>query len=425
MGIAILFISFLILLLLGVPIAFALGISSILTVVFAEVIPLNFLTQSMFTGVDSYALLAVPLFVLSGVIMEYGGLSRRLIDAARAFVGHMTGGLAAVSLLATAVFAMLSGSGPATVAAIGGIMIPAMIREGYGRDYAAGVLATAGGIGIVIPPSIPLIIYGITTNTSIGDLFLAGFIPGFIIVILLYLVSRFYAKKHGYGGDVEKATWKERLQAVNRAKWTLLMPVVVLGGIYGGIFTPTEAGGIAVAYSAVLALFYREIKWSMAAPMFKAAILMSGIILIIIATASTYGRILTLERVPAKISDFLTGLPVPFWVILAVIVLLLLFMGMFMETLAGIILLAPILVPVVTEMGMHPVHFGIIMIMASMIGFATPPVGDNLNVASAISGLSIERVSLAALPFVGVLILFLFVVTYVPQISMFLPELLQ
>ena len=425
MGIAILFISFLILLLLGVPIAFALGISSILTVIFANVIPLNFLAQSMFTGVDSYALLAVPLFVLSGVIMEYGGLSRRLIDAARAFVGHMTGGLAAVSLLATAVFAMLSGSGPATVAAIGGIMIPAMVREGYGKPYSAAVLATAGGVGIVIPPSIPLIIYGITTNTSIGDLFLAGFIPGLIIVVLLYLVSRYFAKKHGYGGDVEKATWKERLQALNRAKWTLLMPVVVLGGIYGGIFTPTEAGGIAVAYSAVLALFYREIKWPVVPAMFKAAILMSGIILIIIATASTYGRILTLERVPAKISEFLTGLPVPFWVILAVIVVLLLFMGMFMETLAGIILLAPILVPVVTEMGMHPVHFGIIMILASMIGFATPPVGDNLNVASAISGLSIERVSLAALPFVGVLIAFLFVVTYVPSISMFLPELLK
>lgn len=423
MGITILFVSFLLLLLIGMPIAFALGIASLLAVLVTGVIPANFLAQSMFTGVDSYALLAVPLFVFSGVIMEYGGLSRRLIDAARAFVGHITGGLAAVSLLATAVFAMLSGSGPATVAAIGGIMIPAMIKEGYGKPYAAGVLATAGGVGIVIPPSIPLIIYGITTNTSIGDLFLAGFIPGIIILILLYLVSRFYAKKLGYGASVPKASWKVRLQAVNRAKWTLLMPVVVLGGIYGGFFTPTEAAGIAVAYSALLAVLYREIKLPHIPAMLKATILMSGIILIIIATASTYGRILTLERVPTKVADFLNGLPVPFWVILLFIMVILLIMGMFMETLAGIILMAPILVPVVSEMGMDPVHFGIVMILASMIGFATPPVGDNLNVASAISGLSIERVSIAALPYVVVLIAFLVVVTFVPQISLFLPNL--
>lgn len=423
MGIAILFASFVLLLLIGVPIAFALGIASVLTVLTTDVIPANYLAQSMFTGVDSYALLAVPLFVFSGVIMEYGGLSRRLIDAARAFVGHVTGGLAAVSLLATAVFAMLSGSGPATVAAIGGIMIPAMIKEGYGRPYAAGIVATAGGVGIVIPPSIPLIIYGITTNTSIGDLFLAGFVPGLLIVVLLYFMSRYFAKKHGFGTGVQKATWRERLQALNRAKFTLLMPVVVLGGIYGGIFTPTEAAGVAVAYSAVLAMFYREIKLPQLPAMLKATILMSGIILIIIATASTYGRILTLERVPMHVSDFLTGLPVPFWVILLVIVLILLIMGMFMETLAGIILMAPILVPVVTEMGMDPVHFGIVMILASMIGFATPPVGDNLNVASAISGLSIERVSLAALPYVVLLIAFLIVVTFVPQITLFLPSL--
>jgi C4-dicarboxylate transporter DctM subunit len=422
MGIAVLFSSFVVLLLLGMPVAFALGISSALSVVITGVVPINYLMQTMFGAVDSYSLLAVPLFVLSGVIMEYGGLSKRLIDAAKAFVGHITGGLPAVTLVGTAVFAMLSGSGPATVAAIGGIMIPAMIREGYGRGFSAGVLATAGGVGIVIPPSIPLIIYGITTNTSIGDLFLAGLAPGLIIVFMLYLVSRHISKKKGYGADTPKASWKERWASVWRAKWTLLMPVVVLGGIYGGIFTPTEASGIAVAYSLVLALIYRETKLTQIPVMLKTTYLISGMILVIIATASTYARILTLERVPSMIADFLNGLPVPFWIILAVIVLLLLFFGMFMETIAGIILLAPILVPVVTAMGMDPVHFGIVMILASMIGFATPPVGDNLNVASAISGLSIERVSIAALPFVAVLITILFVIAYVPQITMFLPN---
>lgn len=425
MGITILFSSFITLLLVGMPVAFALGIASMLTVMITEIVPVSYLTQTMFGAVDSYALLAVPLFVFSGVIMEYGGLSRRLIDAAKAFVGHIIGGLAAVTLLGTAVFAMLSGSGPATVAAIGGIMIPAMIREGYGREFSAGVMATAGGVGIVIPPSIPLIIYGITTNTSIGDLFLAGLIPGLVIILLLYLMSRHLSRKNNYGANVPKANWSERKTALWRAKWTLLMPIIVLGGIYGGIFTPTEAAGIAVAYSLLLSLVYNEIKISHVPLMLKSTFLISGMILIIIATASTYARILTLERIPTLIANFLSGLPVPFWVILAVILILLLFIGMFMETIAGIILLAPILVPVVTGMGMDPVHFGIVMILASMIGFATPPVGDNLNVASAISGLSIERVSIAALPFVTILILFFFIVAYIPQISMFLPNLLR
>lgn len=424
MGAAILFVSFLLLLVLGMPIAFALGLSSLLTALITGVIPASYLTQTMFEAVDSYPLLAVPLFVLSGVIMERGGLSRRLIEVARAFVGHIRGGLAAVSLLATAVFAMLSGSGPATVAAIGGIMIPAMIREGYGKPYSAAVLATAGGAGIVIPPSIPLVVYGITTSTSIGDLFLAGFIPGFIIVALLYLLSRHLAKKHGYGANVPRASWGERWRALWSAKWTLLMPVVVLGGIYGGIFTPTEAAGIAVAYSLILTFVYREARVAHIPEMLKSTLLISGMILVIIATASTYARILTVERIPSVIAGFLDSLAVPFGIVLLVIVVLLLFVGTFMETLAGIILLAPILTPVVTEMGMNPVHFGIVMILASMIGFATPPVGDNLNVASAISGLSIERVSIAALPFVGVLIAFLLLVAFVPAISMFLPELL-
>lgn len=424
MGISILAISFIVLLIMGMPVAFALGISSMLSVIITEVVPVNYLTQTMFGAVDSYSLLAVPLFVLSGVIMEYGGLSKRLIDAAKAFVGHITGGLPAVTLLGTTVFAMLSGSGPATVAAIGGIMIPAMIREGYGRGFSAGILATSGGVGIVIPPSIPLIIYGITTNTSIGDLFLAGLIPGIVIVLTLYIVSRYICKKKGYGIKSPKANWGERRKAIWRAKWTLMMPLVVLGGIYGGVFTPTEASGVAVAYSLVLAILYREAQISQIPLMLKTTFLISGMILVIIATASTYARILTLERIPTLIASFLGALPVPFWIVLAVIVLLLLFVGMFMETIAGIILLAPILVPVVMQMGMDPVHFGIVMIMASMIGFATPPVGDNLNVASAISGLSIEKVSIAALPFVAALVAILFLVAYVPQISLFLPNLL-
>lgn len=425
MATLVLFGSFIILMILSVPIAFALGISSILTLLVTQKMPLNYIAQGMFTTVDSYALMAVPLFVFAGLIMEYGGLSRRLIDFAKSFVGHYTGGLAGVAIIACTIFAALSGSGPATVAAVGGIMIPAMVKEKYDTGFSSGVVASAGTLGIIIPPSIPLIIYGITTNTSIGDLFIAGVIPGLFVALTLWGISYFISKKRGYTGSEEKASWKERWKYFNNAKWTLLMPVVVLGGIYGGIFTPTEAAGIAVAYSAILGIFiYREIKWTDAIELFKQTTLISGIILIIIATASTYGRILTVERIPAKIAEFLTSLPVSSWVILSMIIVLLVFIGMFMETLAGIILLAPILLPVVTELGVHPVHFGIVMILAAEIGFLTPPVGDNLNVASAISNLTLEQVAKSTLPFTIALIILLFVFMFTEPLIMFLPDLI-
>lgn len=424
MGTLLLFGSFVLLMILNVPIAFALGISSVVTLLVTEKVPIQFVAQGMFTTVDSYAIMAIPLFVFAGLIMERGGLSNRLINVAKSFVGHHTGGLAIVSIFACTVFAMLSGSGPATVAAIGGIMIPAMMKEKYDGGFSSAVVASAGTLGIIIPPSIPLIIYGITTNTSIGDLFIAGIVPGVIIAILLWVMSYLMAKKRGYKGD-EKATWGERLKYLNEAKWTLLMPVVVLGGIYGGVFTATEAAGVAVAYSAFLALvIYREMSLKDAVEIFKQTTLISGIVLIIIATASTYGRILTVERIPNKITEFLTSLPVGDFGIYVLIIALLIFIGMFMETLAMIILLAPILLPVVMELGMHPVHFGIVMILAAEIGFLTPPVGDNLNVASAISGLSIEKIAKATLPFTIALIILLFIFIYGEPIVMFLPDLI-
>src|SRR5690625_581550 len=246
---------------LSVPIAFALGISSVVTLMYTQKVPLNFIAQGMFTTLDSYALLAIPVFVFAGIIMEYGGLSRRLIDFARSFVGHQTGGLAGVAVIASTIFAALSGSGPATVAAIGGIMIPAMVKEKYDTGFSSAVVASSGTLGIIIPPSIPLIIYGITTNTSIGDLFIAGIVPGLFIAALLWGLSYTISKKRGFTGTDKKATWGDRWRAFNDAKWTLIMPIVVLGGIYGGIFTPTEAAGVAVAYSGFLAIFiYREIK---------------------------------------------------------------------------------------------------------------------------------------------------------------------
>ncbi|MBP1931409.1 TRAP transporter large permease [Ammoniphilus resinae] len=426
MAILMLFGSFILLMLINVPIAFALGISSILTLWATQKMPLVIIAQGMFSTIDTYALLAVPLFIFAGVLMEFGGMSRRLINVAKSLVGHYTGGLAAVSILACTFFAALSGSGPATVAAIGGIMIPAMVKEKYDAGYSSAVVASAGTLGIIIPPSIPLVIYGVITSTSIESLFMAGVIPGLLLAIVLWGLSYVMAKKRGYTGSNQKIDWKEVRQFLSEAKLTLFMPVVVLGGIYGGIFTPTEAAGVAVAYSALLGFFvYKEIKMKDLLELFKRATLISGTILIIIGTASTYGRILVLEKVPVTIAEFLTTLTDQRWIILTLILLFLVFVGMFMETLSAIILLAPILLPVATHFGIDPVHFGIIMILASEIGFLTPPVGDSLNVACAISGLSFEEVTVATLPFTIAMIGMLFIIAFFPTLSLIVPNLLK
>lgn len=424
MDLLILFGSFVLLMLINVPIAFALGISSVLTLMFSKKMQLSIIIQGMFSSLDSYALLAVPLFIFAGLLMEYGGLSRHLINVAKTFVGHFKGGLGGATILACTFFAALSGSGPATVAAIGGLMIPAMVKDKYDPGFSAGVVASAGTLGIIIPPSIPLVIYGVITSSSIGELFIAGVLPGLCIAAALWGVSYFRLRKNEEIVIHKKTTWKEKLKALNEAKWTLLMPVVVLGGIYGGIFTPTEAAGVAVLYSFILGVFiYKEIKWSDWAEIFKKTILISGIALLIVATASTYGRILVLENVPNTVIQFLTSLTDQSWIIIILILIGLVFIGMFMETLSMIILLSPILVPVVAHFGIDPVHFGIIMILAAEIGFITPPVGDHLNIVSAVSGLSFERVSVATLPFTIALIFMLFVVAFVPSLSMLLPNL--
>lgn len=413
--------------LLGVPIAFALGISSVFTLIFSKQIPLTNIIQGMFSSVDTYALLAVPLFIFAGILMEFGGLSKHLTKVATSLVGHYKGGLAAVTILACTFFAALSGSGPATVAAIGGIMIPAMVKDNYDASFSSGVVASSGTLGIIIPPSIPLVIYGVITGTSIGKLFIAGVIPGLIIAACLWITSTIIVKRKYPNVHVHpKKTFKERLKIIYDAKWTLLMPVIVLGGIYGGIFTPTEAAGIAVFYSLILGVFvYKEIKIKHWREIFKRSILISGIALLIVATASTYGRILILEDVPNTIIAFLTSFTEQGWIVISLILVILVFLGMFMETLSMIILLSPILLPVTTHYGMDPIHLGIIMILAAEIGFITPPVGDNLNVASAISGESFEKVSIATLPFTFTLIILLFIFSFMPSLIMYLPNLLQ
>ncbi|MER2089761.1 MAG: TRAP transporter large permease [Sporosarcina sp.] len=414
-----LFICLLVLLLLSVPVGFALIISSVLTIILTEIdLPFNLITQVLLTANDSFPLMAIPFFILAGDIMGKGGISNRLFKVANAFVGHFTGGFAIATILTAMFFAAISGSGPATVAAIGSIMIPEMVKKGYDKPFATALVAAAGTIGIVIPPSIPMVIYGVTANVSIGDMFLAGIVPGILMGVGLIIWAVLYAKKHKFGKS-SKTNWKERLQAINEGKWALLMPVVILGGIYGSIFTPTEAAVVAVIYGFILSVFvYREMNIK---DFFKVTIsssLTTGTIMIIVAAAAIFGRILTLEQIPNQIAQVVTSISDNPLVFLLLINILFLIIGTFMETIAAIIIMTPILFPLAMGLGIDPIHFGIIMIVNLSLGFITPPLGLNLFVASGISNLKIEQIVKKIIPAFLTLVAVLLIITYVPWVSL-------
>ena len=421
----VLFGSLTIFLLLGVPIAISLGFASLLGLLFSNM-PTVYLAQGSFIAVDSFPLMAVPFFILAGNLMETGGLSKRLVQVANVMMGSYTGGLATVTILACAFFAAISGSGPATVAAIGTIMIPAMVNKGYSKDFASAVSASGGALGILIPPSIVMVVYGVVGSVSIGDLFIAGILPGIVISIILITVGYFIAKKHNYSGSGEKFTFQEFFRALKDAFWALLAPVIILGGIYGGIFTPTEAAVVAVVYGFIIGAFvYKELKFNQIYnALYKTAITV-GSVMIIIGVATTFGRLLTMYQIPYNMAMFLSNLSSNKYVILMLINLFLLFIGMFMETLATIIILTPLLLPVVTNLGVDPIHFGILLVVNSEIGFLTPPLGVNLFVASGISKISLERITRAIIPFIVALLVGVTLLTFIPQISTFLPNLLK
>lgn len=417
----ILFGSLIILLLLSVPVGFALIISSLLTILLADItLPFSLLTQVLITANDSFPLMAIPFFILAGVLMGRGGVSERLLNIASSFVGHYRGGFAIAAILTAMFFSAISGSGPATVAAIGTIMIPAMVKRGYSKLFATALIAAAGTIGIVIPPSIPLVIYGVSSGTSIGDLFMAGIIPGILMGLSLMIWAVLHARKENYQTD-PRATWKERLQAINRGKGAILMPVVILGGIYGGIFTPTEAAVVAVVYGLVLSfIFYRELTWKETIAVVYDSAITTGSIMLIVAAAAIFGRILALEQIPSDVAQGMMSLTTNPIIFLLMVNLLLLIIGTFMETIAAVIILTPVLLPLSAEMGLDPIHFGIIMIVNLSIGFITPPLGLNLFVASGISGLKIEALSRAILPAFVALVITLLIVTYVSDLSLIL-----
>ncbi len=419
----VLFGTFLLFLFLNVPIGFSLGLASIAAILYSDTISVSYIAQNLVTSTDSFPLMAVPFFILAGELMDQGGISKRLLNVASIFFGRCTGGLAIVTIVACMFFAAISGSGPATVAAIGGIMIPAMVSKGYSKKFSAALVATSGSIGVMIPPSIPMVIYGVSTENSISTLFFAGFVPGIIIGIGLIVWSYLYSKRKGYVGDDSTFTIFMAWGAINEAKWALLSPVIILGGIYGGIFTPTEAAAVAVLYGLLVGTFiHRELKLPNLYQAIKNSALTSATIMIIIGTATTFGKILTLERIPVMIADGIASFSSNTTVVLLLIIAVLLFVGCFMETLAAIIILSPILLPIVTNLGVDPIHFGIIMVVALAIGFITPPLGVNLFVACGISKISLEDISKGILPFVFVMVSLLLLVVFFPQISLLLPR---
>ncbi|MDF2615571.1 MAG: transporter, DctM subunit [Sedimentibacter sp.] len=419
-----LFGSFIFLLLIGVPISFALGLASVYSLVTIIETPLIIGAQTMFAAVDSFPLMAIPFFILAGNVMSGGGISRRLTKFAAVMVGNLTGGLAHVSIISSMFFAAISGSSPATTAAIGGIMVPEMEKRGYSKEFSTAVVSAAGTVGVVIPPSIPMVLYGVLAGTSIGMLFLGGFGPGILMGIAMMIVAYFISKKNGYVGD-EKVPFAEGLKIFVDSIWALLMPIIILGGIYGGVFTPTEAAAVAVVYGIIVGLFvYKELKVKdLPKIMFDSAI-GTATIMMLIATANLFGWLLVSNQIPQKIAQAMLSVSSNPLVILFLFNILLLIVGTFLNTTAAVVLLTPILLPVMKAVGLDPVFVGVIMVVNLAVGMITPPVGLCLFVGCNIGKVSIEQLTKSIMPFLIALIICIFLITYIPPIIMFLPNLL-
>ncbi|MCG1008961.1 TRAP transporter large permease subunit [Salinicoccus sp. ID82-1] len=423
MTVLILFGVFIICFLIGVPIAISLGVSALAAIWFGTDLPISLIAQKAFTSLDSFPLLAIPFFILAGVLMGKGGISKRLLDLASTLVGFMTGGLSLVTIVACMFFAAIAGSGPATVAAIGGFMIPAMIAKNYDQGFASAVPATAGSIGVIIPPSIPLVLYGAVGNVSVGALFMAGILPGLLVGVAIMLTAYFISKSKGYKPSEENQSFsfKDVLKALYEAKWALLIPVIILGGIYGGIFTPTEAAVTAVVYALIVGIFiHKELDFKAIYDGFMETIIINATTMIIISFSVSFAFFMTLEQIPNSIATYLTNLSSNPVAILLIVILFLLIVGMFIDTISALVVLTPILLPVVTAVGVDPIHFGIILVVALAIGFVTPPLGVNLFVASSVGKVQIEKTTVAVIPFITVMILCLLIIAFIPQISMWL-----
>ncbi|WP_028255370.1 TRAP transporter large permease [Veillonella magna] len=410
---------FFVLLFIGVPIGYAIGIATVITIaVFTPLSPM-IIAQNAIAGVDSFPLLAIPFFMLAGNLMRSGGIARRLVDFFQSIIGHVTGGLGMVTIVVCMFFAAISGSAVATVSAVGAFMIPEMVKHGYSKSFAAAITAAAGTIGVIIPPSIPFVIYGVVANASITKMFTAGILPGVLMGVALMIVCYIVSKKNGYVGSDERKSAKEIWTAFKEAFWAILSPVIILGGIYSGIFTPTEAAVVSVVYSLIVGVFiYKELDYKETYAAFRDAIDVNGATTFMIGLSAAFAVLLTLEKIPLKIAMFITGLSDNGIIILLLINAFLLLVGMFIDNIPATIILSPILLPVAVKLGMDPITFGVMLTMNLAIGFCTPPYGINLFVASAISKVDMGLLSRKILwPIIGLLAV-LALVTYVDPVTM-------
>ena len=419
---SVLFGAFGILLVIGAPIAVALGMAAMAAFMSIDK-DVTTLVQIAYNSVNSFPVMALPAFILSGALMQGSGISRRLVAVAEALAGRMAGGLGASTVLACLFFGAISGSGPATTAAVGMLMIPAMARKGYDRSYASAITASSGGLGIVIPPSIPMVIFGVTASVSITQLFIAGVFPGLLIASGIILLNYFISTKKGYKPNADEWSLKETLVTIKDGFWALMAPVVILGGIYSGFFTPTEAAIVSIFYTLFVGIFiYRELKLPAIFKALDSTTWLSGRVLIILFTAQAFGRLLVQYKIPDVIAAWLLALTGNVYIIWALVIIFLILIGMFMETLATIMLVTPVLLPVMTSLGVDPIHFGVVLVMCCEIGFETPPLGENLFIASGIGKVSIEEISLKAIPFSVIQILAVFIVAFTPGFCLWLPK---
>ena len=426
------------LLITGMPVSIALGLT-VFTFLFGFTeIPMDSIALKLFTGIEKFEIMAIPFFILAGNFLTHGGVARRMIRFATSMVGLWYGGMGMAAVMACALYAAISGSSPATVMAVGSILIPAMVKQGYPPQFGVGSIVTAGGLGILIPPSIVMVMYSVATSgmvvtgpngeqvlsASIGTLFMAGVVPGLMLATMLGATTYWRARKHNYP-RMERANWRERWLAFRESVWGLMLIVIIMGGIYGGIFTPTEAAAVSAVYAFVIAVWvYKDIKLRDVPKVLLSSAAMSAMLLYIITNAVMFAFILTSEQIPQTLSDWIVGLGLGKIGFLLVVNIMLLFIGMVMEPSAIVLIMAPILYPVAVKLGVDPVHFGIMMVVNMEIGLCTPPVGLNLYVGSAISKLGLTEVTKAATPWLMTALIFLMLVTYIPEITMFLPGLL-
>lgn len=424
-GMSVMFLVMLVLLVIGVPIGVSLALGMLALIAVNPIMPMEFVAQSLYTGVASYTLIAIPFFMMSGSIMEVGGLSKRLVNAANSLVGNVTGNLGLVTILACMFFGAVSGSAMATVAAIGGIMLPEMARNGYDKTYATALAAVAGSLGIIVPPSSPMVVFGVTNNVSIGALFMGGFGPAIVVGVLLMVINYVYCKKHGYKGSGTKVSLRGVWLAFKDAIWALIMPLIILGGIYSGIFTPTEAAVIACTYGIFVGKFvYKEFTFKALWNILKSNVSFLGGLFFTFAPIGAMGAMFAYLKVPTLVTEFFLSITTNPHIIFLMIFALMIVVGMLMQSTPAILLFSPILMEVSTAVGINQVHFGVFMVVALALGFVTPPVAMNLFVAQTMTGINIVHITKKAWPFVITMIIATLIIMYVPQITLFPLDLL-